>query len=205
MVADPRSGLLDIVGQYLCTEAALLKERADVCMGLSLGKRPSYLVPALPAGATFEDIDAYFEHCRSEAELAGCLFAIAAAEARLRRDARQRCVPGRSGLDGRLALLHGNAAAFWRVPFDEQGIVDAWKAFLHTVEGASLAERSRWAGRVGQFKSVLNLRHWVAHGRYWMLPPHLATWSLTEIAKVVQDMFQALNDAADRARLPVVP
>ncbi len=159
---------------------------------------------AIALGATPAEIEDYFEHCRSEAELASCLFLIAAAEARLRDDAQWRSSRRASDLEGRLGLLYEKADVTWQVALDQSGIIEAWKNFLHATKDLAELDRSRWAGRIGKFRSILQLRHWVAHGRNWPLKANLCAWSITEVAKIVEDLFQALNDIAGHAKLPSV-
>ncbi|MBC7602153.1 MAG: hypothetical protein H7255_05765 [Ramlibacter sp.] len=194
----------EIVDWYTTAESALLKERTAAHTSILAGVIPSHLLRPLPRGATPGDVDDYFRNCLKEIELAANLFLVAAAEARLRRDAQGRQKSGRSSLDDRLSLLHREAQTAWHVPLYEMGLLDAWKDYIGTIPNVLDNEKSRWLSRVGDFKFVLRLRHWVAHGRYWELSPSVDAFPFAMVVAAVEKMFIALNDVATRGAIPTV-
>jgi len=98
---------------------------------------------------TGSELDRYFEKMSDELSLQVALALVAAVEALLVLDYQARMEEGiKDALYARMVLLSE------RPSLDE--ILDAWK------------DANSGTGHViGRFKQVVDLRHWMAHGRYW--------------------------------------
>lgn len=181
----------------LCT-SGLERERANVCTCL-LGSSPipAYLVDALQ-GATSNGVDSYFTSCNQELDLSAVLTLIAAAEARIRLDAKRRtqASAGTNVLTGRLSLLFSMAGDDRAVPLYERGIMEAWKDYTATLSAISAQDQDRIRTCIGGLKDVLRVRHWVAHGRYWELRGGIGRYPPANVGKVVTSLYKALREAA---------
>ena len=138
---------------------------AVLCVGASAV--PAYLADAL-RGATSNEVDSHFTSCNQELDLSVVLTLIAAAEARIRLDARRRTQTsaGTNVLTGRLRLLFSRVDNDWAVPLYEVGIMEAWKDYTATLTGISAQDQDRIRTCIGRLKKVLRVRHWVAHLSY---------------------------------------
>jgi hypothetical protein len=112
-------------------------------------------------GMTYADIDAFFVAERAEVDAQAIVTIIAAAEAAIRADYRERVQDVyRDALSQAYLELHHKLPNHERArpPFDEGGILEKLKD-SGTVQ----------AHVVTQFRDMLRQRHWIAHGRYWLL------------------------------------
>ena len=129
---------------------------------------------------TYDEIDAHFVAEREELDRYAVVNLVAAAEAAIRLDYRDRI---RHNFKDALSKIYQNfhkglsVKAKVRPPFDESGILDQIKS--STLVPAHI---------VTTFRQVLRYRHWIAHGRYWAEARINAT-SLTP-----QDALVACND-----------
>ena len=89
-----------------------------------------------------------------ELELTQSLVVLAAIEAMFRVDFEKRC-SGRKRLPLVSEFRQLRRTKSRRISFDED-ILELWKA--HGLLASTL---------VGDIRSAMNLRHWLAHGRYW--------------------------------------
>jgi len=104
---------------------------------------------------TRDELVEFFDEQRDELKNAVMLNLLAATEAALRVDYLVRVInKKKDGISKRFALLYKEYGL--KVGLEEQ-ILDCWK------QHAPAAAR----GAIGQFNGALNLRHWLAHGRYW--------------------------------------
>jgi hypothetical protein len=190
----------------LCT-AGLDQERRTVRERLlTQSPIPEYLSAVFPVGTESDEIDSYFASCRQELDLSVVLTLIAAAEGRIRLDARRRvnanAHAGSDQLAGRLKLLFSGADNDWAVPLYESGIMEAWKEYTATLPSIPEQDKDRIRTCIGRLKDMLRVRHWVAHGRYWKLSGGgIERYPPATVAKAVASMYQALDDAAARGRL----
>jgi hypothetical protein len=158
--------------------------------------QPSFLLEVLGVGASREEISKYFMACRRELELSAVLTLTAAAEARIRLDAGLRMEADKDDLAQRLSLLRSNARADWRIPLYEDGIVDAWKTYIGSLTDLENVDRARLLTAIGQFRNLLGLRHWVAHGRYWDLQRGVEHYPPADAADMISELYDALRRAA---------
>lgn len=106
-------------------------------------------------GYSIDELDLEFEDYRNELDQQVSLILVASFEAILRLDFVHRVV------DKRKDPASKKLRAMARAKVSPQDIrldhlLDAWKDILGRVEV------------IGQFKQVVLLRHWLAHGRYWI-------------------------------------
>lgn len=190
----------------LCT-SGLRQERRDAKSSISLGRvLPAYLKKALRLGATPEDVDHHFDSCQLELDLSAVLAMIAGAEARIRLDACcrvQTSCTNSNRLAGRLSVLRGKVATDWAVPLYESGIMDAWKDYVGSLATMSKAEKDRIRGAIGELKTVLDIRHWVAHGRYWQLKRDVNCYPPVTVARTIIALYAAMRDVAVRSGVKV--
>jgi hypothetical protein len=190
----------DVLDWHALCAAGLDCERLNVreCL-LNQSPVPAYLRDALQ-GATSKEVDSYFLSCKQELDLAVVLTLIAAAEARIRLDARRRVEAtanaGNNTLAGRLKLLRAGVNKDWAVPLYEDGILDAWKDYTATLAAIPGQDQARIRTCIGNLKNMLHVRHWVAHGRYWELRNGIGHYPPVTVAKVVTSLYKALSEAA---------
>lgn len=112
-------------------------------------------IPEQFLGYTIDELVRYFAGQVAELDRTMCLNVIAATEAKLRKDYLQRGYNRPSDPQSRVLRavysVKGNRASL------EEDILEAWKQAEPSARGA-----------IGELKSVLGLRHWLAHGRYWV-------------------------------------
>jgi len=192
----------DIVHWFEVCAAGLECEEREAHRQLGTqGQLSSTLTEVLSVGATREEISDYFKACRRELEISALLMLTASAEARLRLDASIR-MQNQDALGKRLKVLRGNARSEWMIPLYEDGIVDAWKAYIGSINLPVRADRARLLASVGRFKNLLGVRHWVAHGRYWRIQRGIEHFPPDVAAGVVEDLYIALRAAAGLEGLP---
>jgi hypothetical protein len=134
------------------------------------------------------EIDAWFETQRSELDNIASLNLLASAEATLQDDDDTRMAAQRKdpltqayrGLHRRLRLAH------W---FAQKPRPDVNRHLLETIRAAGIVDKHL----VGLFRDTLNLRHWLAHGRYWDV-------NLGHSAYTPDDIYRTIN--AVLTRLP---
>lgn len=156
---------------------------------------------AVPAGCSCSDLDAYFNSSKKEIEISAILSIVANNEALVRKDARSRSDASHASgaLGGRLRLIHEAVQRDWQVPLYRHGILDAWKS------SANEAGDSTLVAAIGRFHELLAFRHWVAHGRYWLLKQNVAYVTSAQASSVVEKLQSALQDFCDRQGWPPFP
>ncbi|MGO8856702.1 MAG: hypothetical protein ACLQO1_13475 [Steroidobacteraceae bacterium] len=183
----------------LCSDGLAREEQEARLLG-SASELPVLLLDVLGLGASREDVAGYFTASRQELELAAVLTLTAAAEARIRLDAALR-LQNMDDLAKRLRLLRSNARTEWHIPLYEEGIVDAWKLYIRSLTDLLRVDRARLLTAIGRFKNLLNIRHWVAHGRYWQLQRGMEHYSPADAAGIVVELYDALRRVADHGSL----
>lgn len=162
---------------------SVIQHRAAVLAALRLGSSAS--IAATFMGLTEPEIDEFSRRERSEVDAMCIVNIVAAAEAAIRRDFRERI------RRNRLDPLSQAYASFrkslsgpktWRPDFDRGGILDALKASnaLHN-------------HLVTSFRQALKVRHWYAHGRYWLLKSAAIEEPLG-IYNACRELLEALPD-----------
>lgn len=144
---------LSIVWQWHESQLALIgEERSRVFGALGRGETP---VPARYFGRTPEELEASFTFQSAELGLLSILGMLACTEAALRVDFIERVSNRRKDrVSRRFRLAFKRHGRHVRLVED---ILDPWRE-----HGDSAARAA-----VPEFKGALNLRHWLAHGRYW--------------------------------------
>lgn len=103
------------------------------------------------------DVDQYFEVLRGETELLATLDLIASIEAAIKVDYTNRVerrIKDNSSLGGAFKALHKRKKE--RVSLEDH-ILHAWKTCDPNTKS-----------KIDDFEHVLDYRHWLAHGRYWV-------------------------------------
>jgi len=111
-------------------------------------------VPVAILGMTPDEVAAHFEDARRELDVAASLLVLAEAEAVLRVDYLSRVQrKGKDAVSRAYRDLHKAKQA--RVGLD------------HDLLAIWVAHHAECKSAVSEFRAVLSLRHWLAHGRYW--------------------------------------
>lgn len=111
-------------------------------------------VPDAVLGMTVREVTAYFEAARRELDAAASLLALAEAEAVLRVDYLSRIE--RRGKDAVSRAYRKLYKAKERSVRLDEDLLAIW--VTHHADCKAV---------VSEFRAALNLRHWLAHGRYW--------------------------------------
>jgi hypothetical protein len=189
-----------VLAWHALCHAGLEEQRAKIrkCL-LNQSPLPSYVASIL-FGADSDQVDSYFADCREELDLTVVLTLIAAAEGRIRLDAKRRLgASGNAGfnmLAGRLKVLFSEANKDWTVPLYESGILEAWKSYIATLTTITVQDRDRILTCIGKLKDMLPVRHWVAHGRYYKLRRGIKSYPPFNVANAVTSLYEALGEAA---------
>jgi hypothetical protein len=152
---------------------------------------------------TPSEIDAYFDSCQRELDLFTILALIASIEAKIRMDAKKRYRTKGNKLSGRLLILFKEKKTkhLWKVPLYESGILEAWKWYIQIGLRISSSEKDRLIGKIGKFKELLRIRHWVAHGRYWPLQLNIKKYPPQLVCEAIEDLHGALENTALHGKL----
>lgn len=183
----------------VCCEGLRRQEdEASRCLSARL-EFPQPLLTVFPVGASQDAVADYFQSSKEELALAAIFTLIAAAEARIRDDAALR-KGGTDVLAQRLKFLLTSVSTEWKVPLYEGGIIGAWKAYIQTLTDLG-PERARILSAIGRFKNLLNIRHWVAHGRNWNPVWDIEQYSPARTAEIIADFFNMLRQVASHRGL----
>lgn len=161
---------LDDVWQWYDQLSSALNERKSAVKSALLSGAS---VPEMFVGMTAKEIDRHFESLQSELEHTVCLAMIAATEAAFFVDYWQRI--GSKRKDPFSKTLKKTFQNISRPGFDE--LLKKWRLAF-----------SFCAKEISILKGILNYRHWLAHGRYWVLnsgrnayPPSLVFSSIENL------------------------
>ncbi len=142
----------DIAEMYNTAYRSLMHYKSAILSG-------TVAVPPNLVGLSLKELDDYFIHQLEEIGMTLCLNLIAATEARFRKDFLIRVY---ERFKDDLSVLFRNFYSDLkrqerenRISL-EQHILDQWKEVYPSYKCF-----------IGDFKGVLLLRHWLAHGRYW--------------------------------------
>jgi hypothetical protein len=111
-------------------------------------------LPEMFVGMTGKEIDTHFHFLQSELEYSVCLVMIAATEAAFFVDYWERV--GNKRKDSFSKMLKRSCQNVSWPRFDK--LLEKWRATFDLC-----------SKEISQFKVLRNYRHWLAHGRYWML------------------------------------
>ena len=147
--------------------------------------------------ASPEEIFAYFDSVREEVDLSTAFVIIASAEARLRLDAKSRAKYTNNPLSTHLNKLYQKVDQDWKVPFKDDGILDAWKYYLNFHSQLPDTDKRQAVSLLGDLKSTLAIRHWIAHGRYWDLNLSIKSFLPATVARSMKRLYRQLQDITD--------
>jgi len=144
--------LIRIWEWYEETEQAINLYQQEVINGLIFDKRVSETF----SGMTRKEVKQYFSAHKKELEQVVSLDIIAATEASLRIDYLRRALRGKikkNKIDKKFQELYHQKGT--RVSLRDE-ILETWKEVHPNCTDA-----------IGDFRGALNVRDWLAHGRYW--------------------------------------
>jgi len=135
-------------------------------------------------GMTADEVGQFFERHRNELDLVAMLDLLAAAEAAVRLDYRARVrqrlkdpVSRRlRDVEKRLRRRHRREAGL------EEDILNTW-----------MQCRPRINRPASDFKGVLKLRHWLAHGRYWDPKMGRPQYSPRDVYDISLNLIEAIS------------
>jgi hypothetical protein len=137
-------------------------------------------VPVSILGMTPEEVTVHFEDARRELDAAASLLVLAEAEAVLRVDYLSRVRrKGKDAVSRAYRELHKEKEA--RVSLD-QDLLATW-----------VAHHGECKAAVSEFRAVLSLRHWLAHGRYWT-PKLGRAYAPQDVFAIATRLFAKLPD-----------
>jgi hypothetical protein len=194
----------DVLAWFNLCSAGLAREEKEAhrLLGAEIdAAQLTQLFSAFGIGASGEEIGEYFMACRRELELSAVFTLTASAEARIRLDAGLRIEANKDDLAQRLSRLRSAVRTDWRIPLYEEGIVEAWKTYIGSLSDLQKLDRARLLTAIGRFRNLLDLRHWVAHGRYWELQRGVEKFPPVDAADMVSELYEALRRAADHRSL----
>lgn len=106
-------------------------------------------------GLSLKELDDYFERLYKELENVTCLSLLSAVEAELRKDYLVRAYDKKKDtLSKKFRNIYKQKNQ--RASLEED-ILEAWRETYPQLKGI-----------IGTYKSALNYRNWLAHGRYWI-------------------------------------
>ena len=134
-------------------------------------------------GMTRDEIDEEFGSRREELDSLTILGLMASAEAAIREDYRRRVAGARSDtLSKAYLVLHRGLPGNQRLrPSLEDDILD-------TLKDSGVVSRHV----IGDFRDALRLRHWLAHGRYWLLTLGKSSYAPDDIYHIAHALLAAL-------------
>ena len=179
----------------LCSAATFTEQREAeklLQVGVAL---PAYVGQRL-AFCTVTELRKYFDASRAEIDLSSVLYMVAATEARIRFDATSRASGSSTDPLGKaLGILYGARQTAWSVPLRDNGILEAWKTYarMHLTQSAQI---DTCVDGIGNWASALDIRHWVAHGRYWQLTRRITSSTVADIATATDSLVRSLQELA---------
>lgn len=162
---------------YEYQELILGGEKTRVLAGLRSDSLPS---DSRFFGWAYDDIEEFFDRQRNELEFLAMLSLLAATEAAIRVDFIVRVQKRRKGAASRRFREISKRRGEDKIRLEED-ILEPWKDLVPTTKGP-----------IGCFKGALNLRHWLAHGRYWN-PKLGRTYSPGDVYDISAGLLQALG------------
>lgn len=167
----------EIMEWYASVKRALAAHESAICAAID-ELRPA---PAEFLGLTADEVSERFDEVRAELELATVLLLLTESEAVLRVDYLARAYEKRKDAVSRaLREVHRERGPHARL---DEDLLETWL----TCEPAS-------SGGIREYRGLLKLRNWLAHGRYWS--PKLGrahdAYDAEIVHEVIGRMFRAL-------------
>jgi len=166
--------LIRIWEWYEETEQAINLYQQEVINGLISGERVSETF----SGMTRKEVKQYFSDHKKELEHIVSLNIIASTEASLRVDYLRRALRGKrkkNKIDNKFKELYIKKET--RVSLRDE-ILEAWKE-VHP----------DYTEVIGDFRGALNVRDWLAHGRYWT-PRFGRKYNATLVFNISKNLFE---------------
>ena len=79
--------------------------------------------------------------------------------------------------------------------------MEIWKSYVSSLDELPPQDRSRITSAIGSVRIALGLRHWIAHGRYWVLTRDVRSFQPAAVARMVDQLYAALTEAARAGNL----
>jgi hypothetical protein len=137
-------------------------------------------VPVAILGMTPEEVTAHFEDTRRELDVAASFLVLAEAEAVLRVDYLSRVQrKGKDAVGRAYRDLYKEKET--RVQLDHD-LLTTW-----------VTHHGECKSAVSEFRAVLKLRHWLAHGRYWT-PKLGQVYALQDVFEIAARLFAKLPE-----------
>ncbi len=166
--------LIRIWEWYEETEQAINLYQQEVINGLISGERVSETFSSM----TRKEVKQYFSDHKKELEHIVSLNIIASTEASLRVDYLRRALRGKrkkNKIDNKFKELYEKQGT--RVSLRDE-ILEAWKEVHPDCTEA-----------IGDFRGALNVRDWLAHGRYW-IPRFGRKYNVTLVFNISKNLFE---------------
>ena len=137
-------------------------------------------VPVTVLGMTPEEVIVHFEDMRRELDAAASLLVLAEAEAVLRVDYLSRVQrKGKDAVSRAYREMYKDKEANVRL---DQDLLATW-----------VTHHGECKSAVSDFRSVMNLRHWLAHGRYWT-PKLGRVYAPQDVFEIADRLFAKLPE-----------
>ena len=171
----------EVLDWYEIQEEIVSNEKGRALAEITIGNAPSN---SRLLGMTDEEIDSFFLLQGQELELLTMLGLLSAAEAAIRLDYLDR-VENRwkDRVSKHFQTIHKKLSARGRAEKVslEEHILDTWKALVPQAKNP-----------VGEFKGALELRNWLAHGRYWARRPS-RRYTPNDVYDIAHQLLQVLS------------
>jgi hypothetical protein len=167
----------DVWEWYQLSQESLFANEAAIKRSVSDGAQPS----GYWYGMTLSEITDRFRGLHDELDVAAMMLMLSACEAELRLDYQRRTVNKRKDpLSRRFRTIH---KVVKQKPRLDEDILAAWRE-----------EHTRYKGRISDFRGTLKLRHWIAHGRYWV--PKFGLQYQPELVFAIVDQIVEMVESA---------
>lgn len=203
MIFQPKNrGYLEpesIFNWFKLCDVALDEQRTKCLNDLRSGKHAgtAMIHPDLQ-GATADEAESFFNSALRELELSSVLWLVTACEGRLRVDLQKRSNDS-DMLATRLSTIKSLQAQAYLIPLVDGGIFDAWKDFIRHQITQPLQDQAVQA--MGSVKPFIQLRHWLAHGRYWQSPVSIATSTPYLVKRSITKFLDLLEQCTQVAKI----
>ena len=159
---------------YQVSEKAMRGERKRVLDALTTDRD----VEDFFVGMTGEDVDGYFQEYKRELEFLVCFDIISAAEGYLRLGYLNRVYKRlKDPVSRKFRALYKHSGP--RIRLNED------------ILGALAEEYPSYKMAIGQFRGILGLRDWLAHGRFWE-PKFGRQYTPEDAFEVVEQLFEIM-------------
>jgi hypothetical protein len=181
-------GLQEVWSWYAFQRALIGEEKSRV-LGAPAGDLG--LATSRYVGKTREEVEGDFAYQIAELAQVAKLGMLASTEAALRIDSIERVLNRKRDAVSR-RFLDINGGRWWK-PFSRRGIHNARldEDILNTWRDHGPDPDIRHV--VSEFKGVLKLRHWLAHGRYWKPRLGRASYDILDVFEICRQLLQAVG------------